>query len=125
MAASGKTDLSELFSAHHGIVSDRVTERKKCASLLRDLLESTHITDYITASTNGGSGPSKAGRSRHQQQPLTWGSLFRNVVGYVLKEAEAVAKMEEKSRGSSALQTKKKVAPTCVWGRWWSIFWRC
>ena len=48
------------------------------------------------------------GKSRNP--PITWTSLFRNVVGYIFKEADAVAKLEEKaSHGTSALQSKKKV----------------
>ena len=85
------------------IEADTCTQ--KSASSLRDLLESTHIIDYIIASSSG----STKGKSRNQR--ITWSSLFRNVVGYVLKEAESVAKLEEKSsHSSSALQTKKKVS---------------
>ena len=85
-----------------------VLSMQKSATLLRDLLDSNHIIDFIT--TNSSSGQTTRGKSR--SQPLTWSSLFRNVVGYILKEAEAVAKTEENSKGarsSSALQTKKKV----------------
>ena len=81
---------------------------QKSATVLRELLESAPIIDYITASTRGG----QTTKSKHRagQSPLTWSSLFRNVVGYILKEGDAVAKMEEKSRSSSTITTRKKVS---------------
>ena len=81
---------------------------QKSATVLRELLESAPIIDYITGSTRG----VQTTKSKHgaAQSPLTWSSLFRNVVGYILKEGDAVAKMEEKSRSSSTITTRKKVS---------------
>lgn len=36
MAVNAKTDLSELFSAHRGITSDKITERKVTPLLARE-----------------------------------------------------------------------------------------
>lgn len=36
MAGNGRTDLSELFSAHRGITSDKITERKVISLLARE-----------------------------------------------------------------------------------------
>ena len=78
---------------------------QKSATLLRDVLDSNHIIDFITANSSG----QVKGKSR--SPAITWSSLFRNVVGYVFKEADAVAKLEEKaSHSSSGLQSKKKVS---------------
>ena len=90
---------SPLVAAHASIVM------QKSATLLRDLLDSNHIVEYITTNSCGGS----KGKSR--APPITWSSLFRSVVDYVSREGEAILKLEEKSgQSSSSLKAKKKVS---------------
>lgn len=85
---------------------------QKCAATLRNLLDSAYILEFIDNSS------SKTGRSRSQpsSSSVTWTSLLRTVVGFVRREGEAIAKLDEKVLGStsahSSRQNKKKV---CVY----------
>jgi len=82
---------------------------QKSATLLRDLLDSNHIVEYITANSCGGS------KGKQRAPAITWSSLFRSVVGYVSREGEAILKLEEKSgQSSSGLKAKKKVSSSSL-----------
>lgn len=79
--------------------------------MLLELLEHSHILDYIEYhSGERGGHDSKGNRG---MGGVTWDSLFRSAVGFIARETEAIQKLEEKGIGSTtALSnrlTKKKV----------------
>lgn len=89
---------------------------QKSALSLLELLEKSHVLDYISnhsqpgsVGDRGGQGSkgNKGGRGRTQVGVVTWSSLFQSVVSYVWKEVDAVHKLEEK--GSTTTLIKKKV----------------
>ena len=80
---------------------------QKWATTLRELLESAYIIDYIDSNSTSEAKPKSRGSG------VTWTTLFRSVVVHVTKEAEGIAKLEDKGAQSSSAytsrQTKKKV----------------
>ena len=80
--------------------------------MLLELLEHSHILDYIEQHSGERGGHDGRGGSRGVGG-VTWDSLFRSVVGFIARETEAIHKLEEKGSGSATAQsnrlTKKKV----------------
>jgi len=76
---------------------------KRWASTIRSLLESSYIIDYVDSNST----------EVRPKGRVSWTTLFQSVVGYVFKEAEVIAKMEEKAAQSTSAysnrQTRKKV----------------
>ena len=106
-------------------IRDRLLLLQKNASRLRELLELTHVVEYLVSCSGEGS---RRGRPRSVGgvgRGISWVGLWRSIVGYVRKEVEAISKLEEKGPGSisastyTSRQTKKKVTkycPQCVKG---------
>ena len=80
---------------------------QKWATTLRELLESAYIIDYIDSNSTSEAKPKPRGSG------VTWSTLFKSVVTFVAKEAEGIAKLDDKRAQSSSAytsrQTKKKV----------------
>jgi len=76
---------------------------KRWANTIRSLLESSYIIDYVDSNST----------EVRPKGRVSWTTLFRSVVVYVFKEAEVIAKMEEKTTQSASAysnrQTRKKV----------------
>ncbi|ESO89357.1 hypothetical protein LOTGIDRAFT_229208 [Lottia gigantea] len=98
-SSEGMDYLSDVHSCCRALVSDKITERKKSAERLHQLLGKTTVIQTIDI--NSDEKPSKKSR-----RLLTWDDIFKAVIQYVQIETEHIKK--GKSTSATSQQTKEK-----------------
>eukprot|EP00731_Ephydatia_muelleri_P031937 Em0023g444a len=95
-------EITELSTIPKGLESDKVTERKRAASRLRELLEVGTVIEYIDNTSAVEHRPKGFNAT-------TWRTLFKSIGKYVDLEGNAINRLEDKSAGTnSTRETKKK-----------------
>lgn len=87
-------ELSELAKACRNLTSDKVTERKKYATQLRQLLKKKSIIKYLD---------SKSGK-------FAWTDILKDVIRYVNVETHALQKSRASQTGQTMANKKREVA---------------
>ena len=85
---------------------------QKSATDLKDLLQQSHVLDYIDSGGKGGEGSSRSrgkGRGTNGHGDITWLALFRSILVFFDKEADSISKLEDKGSTSAAAHSNRQM----------------